>query len=195
MSRNLRPPPRRNPSPKRSSCRATSSIRCSCPRCSTRSSRAAALTIKDIQLGQRQADPSHARSRCVQPTAAQLDEILDAIHDHGAVPIDAAGLRRWNSPTWTAPFPRVFTAPPTTAPRFGSAANGSTSRIRRWTAASCSTSNEEAARCLADGARQEGRPDRRRPAGPARLARGVGARGRACSSSCRAPSPARSRRA
>jgi lysine-ketoglutarate reductase/saccharopine dehydrogenase-like protein (TIGR00300 family) len=42
--------------------------------------------IKEIRLGQRQSDPSHARIEVRAPTAAALEEILDAIHDHGAVP-------------------------------------------------------------------------------------------------------------
>jgi lysine-ketoglutarate reductase/saccharopine dehydrogenase-like protein (TIGR00300 family) len=42
--------------------------------------------IKEIRLGQRQSDPSHARIEVRAPTADTLEEILDAIHDHGAVP-------------------------------------------------------------------------------------------------------------
>jgi len=44
--------------------------------------------IKDIRIGQRQTDPSHALIEVRAPTAEQLDDILDAIHDHGAVPTD-----------------------------------------------------------------------------------------------------------
>jgi lysine-ketoglutarate reductase/saccharopine dehydrogenase-like protein (TIGR00300 family) len=40
--------------------------------------------IKDIRIGQRQADASHARIEVRAPNAASLHEILDAIHDHGA---------------------------------------------------------------------------------------------------------------
>src|SRR5437764_10489231 len=43
--------------------------------------------LKDIRVGQRQADPSHARIEVRAPTAAALQEILDIIHDHGAVPV------------------------------------------------------------------------------------------------------------
>src|SRR5215831_18618481 len=43
--------------------------------------------LKDIRVGQRQADPSQARIEVRAPTAAALQEILDAIHDHGAVPV------------------------------------------------------------------------------------------------------------
>ena len=41
--------------------------------------------LKDIRLGQRQTDPSQARIEVRAPTAAGLEEILNAIHDHGAV--------------------------------------------------------------------------------------------------------------
>jgi lysine-ketoglutarate reductase/saccharopine dehydrogenase-like protein (TIGR00300 family) len=47
----------------------------------------AAYVIKDIRIGQRQADPSHARIEVRAPTAELLREVLDAIHDHGAVPV------------------------------------------------------------------------------------------------------------
>src|SRR5919201_6962840 len=43
--------------------------------------------LKDIRVGQRQADPSHARIEVRAPSAAALQEILDSIHDHGAVPV------------------------------------------------------------------------------------------------------------
>jgi lysine-ketoglutarate reductase/saccharopine dehydrogenase-like protein (TIGR00300 family) len=46
-------------------------------------------TIKDIRIGQRQADTSYARIEVRAPTAAALDEILDIIHDHGATPTSA----------------------------------------------------------------------------------------------------------
>jgi lysine-ketoglutarate reductase/saccharopine dehydrogenase-like protein (TIGR00300 family) len=40
--------------------------------------------LKDIRLGQRQEDPSFAKIEVRAPTATLLQEILDAIHDHGA---------------------------------------------------------------------------------------------------------------
>jgi lysine-ketoglutarate reductase/saccharopine dehydrogenase-like protein (TIGR00300 family) len=46
-------------------------------------------TLKDIRIGQRQADTSYARIEVRAPTAVQLDEILDIIHDHGATPTSA----------------------------------------------------------------------------------------------------------
>jgi lysine-ketoglutarate reductase/saccharopine dehydrogenase-like protein (TIGR00300 family) len=42
--------------------------------------------LKDIRIGQRQADASYARIEVRAPSAAVLEEILDIIHDHGAVP-------------------------------------------------------------------------------------------------------------
>jgi lysine-ketoglutarate reductase/saccharopine dehydrogenase-like protein (TIGR00300 family) len=46
--------------------------------------------IRDIRIGQRQADASHARIEVRAPTADRLETILDAIHDHGAVPVHVA---------------------------------------------------------------------------------------------------------
>src|SRR5262249_54542871 len=43
--------------------------------------------LKDIRLGQHQTDPSHARIEVRAGDAASLREILDAIHDHGAMPV------------------------------------------------------------------------------------------------------------
>jgi lysine-ketoglutarate reductase/saccharopine dehydrogenase-like protein (TIGR00300 family) len=43
--------------------------------------------LKEIRVGQRQADPSFARIEVRAPSAEILQEILDSIHDHGAVPI------------------------------------------------------------------------------------------------------------
>lgn len=44
-------------------------------------------TIRDIRIGQSQNDPSHARIEVRASQAGTLEEILDAIHDHGAVPV------------------------------------------------------------------------------------------------------------
>lgn len=49
--------------------------------------RGGSFTLKDIQIGQRQSDPSHARIEVRADTPEQLEQILDAIHDHGAVPV------------------------------------------------------------------------------------------------------------
>src|SRR5262245_22809508 len=43
--------------------------------------------LKEIRVGQRQKDPSHARIEVRAPSAAVLEEILEAIHDHGATPV------------------------------------------------------------------------------------------------------------
>jgi len=43
--------------------------------------------IKDIRVGQRQEDTSYARIEVRAPAGDKLREILDAIHDHGAVPV------------------------------------------------------------------------------------------------------------
>jgi lysine-ketoglutarate reductase/saccharopine dehydrogenase-like protein (TIGR00300 family) len=51
--------------------------------------RGGSYVIKDIQIGQRQEDPSHARIEVRAADAAVLSEILDAIHDHGAVSLGA----------------------------------------------------------------------------------------------------------
>src|SRR5207244_8362487 len=44
--------------------------------------------IKEIRIGQRQNDPSHARIEVRAATASVLQELLAAIHDHGAVPVN-----------------------------------------------------------------------------------------------------------
>jgi lysine-ketoglutarate reductase/saccharopine dehydrogenase-like protein (TIGR00300 family) len=44
--------------------------------------------IKDIRIGQRQSDPSHARIEVRAESSEQLHDILDAIHDHGAAPVN-----------------------------------------------------------------------------------------------------------
>src|SRR5438874_10461854 len=43
--------------------------------------------LKDMRIGQRQADPSHARIEVRAASPDALRAILDAIHDHGAVPV------------------------------------------------------------------------------------------------------------
>jgi len=42
--------------------------------------------LKDMKVGQKQTDPSHARIEVRATSAAGLQEILDAIHEHGAAP-------------------------------------------------------------------------------------------------------------
>jgi lysine-ketoglutarate reductase/saccharopine dehydrogenase-like protein (TIGR00300 family) len=48
--------------------------------------RGGTYVIKDIRIGQRQADPSRARIEVRAATGPALQDILDAVHDHGAVP-------------------------------------------------------------------------------------------------------------
>jgi lysine-ketoglutarate reductase/saccharopine dehydrogenase-like protein (TIGR00300 family) len=43
--------------------------------------------LKDIRIGTRQSDPSYARIEVRAPSAEALAELLDTIHDHGAVPV------------------------------------------------------------------------------------------------------------
>ncbi len=48
--------------------------------------RGGSYILKDIRIGQRQADPSYARVEVRATTAESLQEVLASIHDHGAVP-------------------------------------------------------------------------------------------------------------
>jgi lysine-ketoglutarate reductase/saccharopine dehydrogenase-like protein (TIGR00300 family) len=49
--------------------------------------RGGSFVIKDIHIGEKQSDTSHAQIEVRAPTSSSLHEILDAIHDHGAVPV------------------------------------------------------------------------------------------------------------
>jgi lysine-ketoglutarate reductase/saccharopine dehydrogenase-like protein (TIGR00300 family) len=51
--------------------------------------RGGSYELKEIRIGQRQADPSYARIEVRAAAADLLQEILDAIHDHGAVEVAA----------------------------------------------------------------------------------------------------------
>jgi len=62
------------------------------------------FTIKDINRGQRQVDPSGALLEEGALRSHQLDEILDAIHDHGAVPVAAQDCR-WEIADMDGAFP------------------------------------------------------------------------------------------
>ncbi len=55
--------------------------------------RGGSFVIKDIQIGSRQSDPSHARIEVRATTAEQLHEILGEIHDHGAVPVNPSDCK------------------------------------------------------------------------------------------------------
>src|SRR5262249_23755272 len=47
--------------------------------------RGGSYVIKEMKLGKRQIDPSHARIEIKADNHDQLDEIMRAVHDHGAV--------------------------------------------------------------------------------------------------------------
>jgi lysine-ketoglutarate reductase/saccharopine dehydrogenase-like protein (TIGR00300 family) len=49
--------------------------------------RGASYSIKEIKVGERQTDPSHARIEVRAHSADALRQVLDEIHDHGAVPV------------------------------------------------------------------------------------------------------------
>jgi lysine-ketoglutarate reductase/saccharopine dehydrogenase-like protein (TIGR00300 family) len=51
--------------------------------------RGGTFVLKEVKIGERQSDASHARIEVRAPTSAVLEEILDAIHDHGAAPVNA----------------------------------------------------------------------------------------------------------
>src|SRR5256714_14725704 len=51
--------------------------------------RGGTFVLKDVKIGERQSDPSHARIEVRAPSGTVLEEILDAIHDHGATPVNA----------------------------------------------------------------------------------------------------------
>jgi lysine-ketoglutarate reductase/saccharopine dehydrogenase-like protein (TIGR00300 family) len=52
--------------------------------------RGGSYVIKEMKIGQRGSDPSHARIEVRAPNADRLHEILATIHDHGAIPVHVA---------------------------------------------------------------------------------------------------------
>ena len=64
-------------------------------------------TIRDIRVGQRQTDPSYARIEVRAESAADLQEILDVIHDHGAVPVATQDCV-WEVADMDGAFPERF---------------------------------------------------------------------------------------
>jgi lysine-ketoglutarate reductase/saccharopine dehydrogenase-like protein (TIGR00300 family) len=48
--------------------------------------RGGSYVVRDLRLGQRQADPTYVRLQIRADSPAALEDILHAIHDHGAVP-------------------------------------------------------------------------------------------------------------
>jgi lysine-ketoglutarate reductase/saccharopine dehydrogenase-like protein (TIGR00300 family) len=69
--------------------------------------RGGSYTIKDIRVGQRQTDPSYARLEVRAASAAALRDILDAIHDHGAVPVAIQDCV-WQEADMDGAFPEGF---------------------------------------------------------------------------------------
>ena len=55
--------------------------------------RGGSYVLRDIRIGQRQTDTSFVRIAIQAPAAPVLREILDAIHDHGAVPASVQDCR------------------------------------------------------------------------------------------------------
>ncbi len=51
--------------------------------------RGGTYVIKDVKIGQRGTDASHARIEVRAATSELLHDILDTIHDHGAIPVHA----------------------------------------------------------------------------------------------------------
>ena len=148
---NLKRPPAI--SRKRSSCRGTSSIRCCLPKVLDEIlTRGGGFVIKEIRVGQKQTDASFARLEVRAASAQILEDILDAIHDHGAVPV-SVGDCVCQAADMDGAFPEAFTAPPTIARRSASPTIGSRCRIRKWIAASrstlCQGRGRAKARCIA----------------------------------------------
>ncbi len=63
--------------------------------------------IKDISIGEQRTDPSHARLTVTAPSDERLQEILNAIFDHGAVPVDQYDCR-WEAADMDGAFPEGF---------------------------------------------------------------------------------------
>ena len=118
-------------------------------------SRGGKYHIDHFKLGEKQDDTSFARIevRATPPNNSRPSSPRS---------IRTARCRRMpptarpSRPTWTAHSPTASTARPTSARRCGSRANGSTSRTRRWTAASSSMPRAAAARCVAMTAVRKG---------------------------------------
>lgn len=52
--------------------------------------RGGSYAVKEMKIGQRGSDPSHARIEVRASHEDRLNEILDIIHDHGAIPVHVA---------------------------------------------------------------------------------------------------------
>ncbi len=69
--------------------------------------RGGSYELKEIQVGQRQADPSYARIAVRAASEPALREILETIHDHGATPV-APNDCRWEPADLDGAFPDRF---------------------------------------------------------------------------------------
>ena len=63
--------------------------------------------IVDIRVGQKETDPSSAKIRVEADSAEVLEEILDAVHDHGAAPADTSDAEQTPADV-TGAFPEKF---------------------------------------------------------------------------------------
>jgi lysine-ketoglutarate reductase/saccharopine dehydrogenase-like protein (TIGR00300 family) len=51
--------------------------------------RGGTFVMKEVKIGERQSDPSHVRIEVRAPNGEVMEDILGAIHDHGAAPVNA----------------------------------------------------------------------------------------------------------
>ncbi len=65
------------------------------------------FTLKEIQIGKSQKDASYVRIEIRAPDADRLEDILDAVHDHGATPV-AAGAVVTEAADMDGAFPEKF---------------------------------------------------------------------------------------
>ncbi len=157
--------------------------------------RGGSYVIKDIRIGQRQTDTSYARIEVQAPTS-RIAPRHPRRHPRPRrrvrpTPRIAGSL----PPTWTAPFRRTSTAPPTIRTQVRLGGDWIEVEDQEMDCGILIDPEGGAARCLPMAAGAQGRPDRRGPAGLARLARRTRQPGKACSSSWPARFPAKSPRA
>src|SRR5262245_58140792 len=69
--------------------------------------RGGSYVLKEIRVGQKQADPSYARIELRAGRPELLQEILGAIHDHGAAPVASAECA-WEAADMDGAFPEKF---------------------------------------------------------------------------------------
>ena len=125
---------------RRSRSAGTSSTRSCCPRSSTGSSRWAArsrsASARSVPVASIPAMPGSRSARRPRTSSTRSSATWSSTAPRPSIPRMRTSCR----PTSRGPSPRTFTARPTSTPRSGSAAAGSTWPTRRWIAASPSTS-------------------------------------------------------